>query len=47
MNKKALNNINCGLFVLTTAQNNKQTGCIINTAMQDTSTPLHIVITVN
>lgn len=47
MNKKALNNINCGLFVLTASQNDKQTGCIINTAMQVTSTPLQIAVTVN
>ena len=47
MNSKALNNVCCGLFVLTAKDGEKQNGCIINTVMQVTSTPLKIAITVN
>ncbi|MCD8026525.1 MAG: flavin reductase [Clostridiales bacterium] len=47
MDKKALNNIACGLFVLTARDGAKQNGCIINTVMQVTSAPLKISITVN
>ncbi len=36
-----------GLFVLTSADNNKHNGCIINTAMQVTDNPNRILITVN
>ena len=47
MNKNALYNIACGLFVLTTSDGSKQNGCIINTVMQVTSSPVKISITVN
>ncbi len=47
MNQKALNNINCGLFVLTAADGGKQNGCIINTVMQVTASPVKISITVD
>lgn len=47
MDTKALYNIQCGLFVLTAADGEKQNGCIINTVMQVTSTPVKISITVN
>lgn len=47
MNNSAFNNINCGLFVLTAADGEKQNGCIINTVMQVTSSPAKISITVN
>lgn len=47
MDKKAMNKIACGLFVLTAADGNKQNGCIINTVMQVTDTPLKISVTVN
>ena len=47
MDKQAMNNIACGLFVLTAADGNKQNGCIINTVMQVTDTPLKISVTVN
>ena len=47
MNKKALNNIACGLFVLTAADGDKQNGCIINTVVQVTSNPVKISVTVN
>ena len=36
-----------GLFVLTAKDGEKANGCIINTAMQQTSTPNVISITVN
>ncbi len=47
MNKNALYNIACGLFVLTASDDSKQNGCIINTVMQVTSSPVKISITVN
>lgn len=47
MNNSALYNINCGLFILTAADGKKQNGCIINTVMQVTQTPVQISITVN
>ncbi len=47
MDINALNNINCGLFVLTSADGDKQNGCIINTVMQVTVSPVKISITVN
>ena len=47
MDKNAMNNIACGLFVLTAADGDKQNGCIINTVMQVTDTPLRISVAVN
>ena len=47
MNISALNNICCGLFVLTACDEAKQNGCIINTVMQVSSQPIKIAVTVN
>ena len=47
MNKKAIYNLTYGLFVLTARCDEKDNGCIINTAGQVTSTPNRISITVN
>ena len=46
MDISALNNISCGLFVLTAKDGDKQNGCIINTVMQVTATPVKISVTV-
>ena len=46
MNNKITKNFSYGLFVLT-AKDQKDVGCIINTAIQVTSEPLKISITVN
>ena len=46
-NPKAMFALSYGLFVLTTRQGEKDNGCIINTAMQVTSEPNRIIITVN
>lgn len=46
-NKKAMYALSYGLFVLTARQGEKDNGCIINTAMQVTTTPNRITITVN
>jgi len=43
----ALNKLSYGLFVLTAKDGEKDNGCIINTAMQITSSPLRISIAVN
>ena len=48
MNTKALNNISYGLYLLSAEENGKANGCIINTAVQQTSTaPIKISVTVN
>ncbi len=47
MQKEALFKITYGLFVLSTRDGEKDNGCIINTAMQVTDTPLQIAVAVN
>lgn len=47
MNTKALYNITCGLYMLSSKSGDKAGGCIINTVMQVTSKPLRITVTVN
>ena len=47
MDKKAMYNLSYGLFVLTSAFEGKDSGCIINTAGQVTSEPNRISIAVN
>lgn len=47
MNKKAMNKLSYGLFVLTAKQDGKDNGCIINTAVQVASDPNRISISVN
>lgn len=46
-NKKAMYALSYGLFVLTTREGEKDTGCIINTGMQVTTTPNRILFAVN
>lgn len=47
MDKNAMFKLSYGLFVLTARQGEKDNGCIINTVMQLTDTPLRIQIAVN
>lgn len=47
MNKASIYNISYGLYVLTASEGDKDNGCIINTLLQQTSTPLQVSITVN
>ncbi len=47
MDKKTMYKLTYGLFVLTSASEGKDSGCIINTAGQVTSEPNRISITVN
>ena len=47
MDLNSLNKISYGLFIATSSYEGKHNGCIINTAMQQTVTPLQISITVN
>ncbi len=47
MNSKAMYNLTYGLFVLTSKDSEKPNGCIVNTAMQHTTEPNCISITVN
>ncbi len=46
-NSKAMYALSYGLFVLTARQGEKDNGCIINTAMQVTTEPNRLIITVN
>ena len=47
MKKEALFKLTYGLFVLSARDGEKDNGCIINTAMQVTDTPLQIAVAVN
>ncbi len=47
LDKKALFAISYGLFVLTAKDGEQDNGCIINTVIQATSTPLRVTFTVN
>lgn len=47
MDVKALFNIDCGLYILTAVEGDKDNGCIINTVMQVTNTPNRIAVAVN
>ena len=47
MDKTALFKLSYGLYILTSADNNKHNGCIINTAVQVTDNPSRITVTVN
>ena len=47
MDKSVMNKLSYGLFVLTACSNGKHNGCIINTALQVTTDPNRIAVTVN
>ena len=47
MDKAAMYKLTSGLFVLTAKEGEKDNGCIINTAMQVTTSPNRIIIVVN
>ncbi len=47
MDLSCMHKLSYGLFVLSAAEGDKQNGCIINTAMQVTTTPNRITIAVN
>ena len=47
MDKQVMYKLSYGLFALTSAFENRESGCIINTASQVTSKPNRISITVN
>ena len=47
MDKKAMYKLSYGLFVLTAKENDKDNGCIINTAIQAASDPNQLSICVN
>lgn len=47
MFEKEMRNLTYGLFVLSSREGDKTSGCIINTAMQVTDTPLKMVICLN
>ena len=47
MNNKAMYNLSYGLFALTTRENDKDNGCIVNTVTQVTTSPNRILVAVN
>ena len=47
MDKKAMYKLSYGLFVLTAKEENKDNGCIVNTAIQAASDPNQLSICVN
>ena len=47
MDKAAMYKLTYGLFVLTAKEGEKDNGCIINTAMQVTTSPNRVIIVVN
>lgn len=47
MDKKAMNKLTYGLFILTAKMDGKDNGCIVNTVMQVTTTPNRIIVAVN
>lgn len=47
MNKNALYNLSYGVYVVTTWANGKPTGCTANSAMQITSSPATIAVSIN
>ena len=47
MDTKAFHKLSYGLYILTTSYNGKYAGCVVNTAMQVTSKPARISVTVN
>lgn len=47
VDNKALYNIGYGLYVVTTNDGTKDNGCIVNTVVQQTSTPALVSVTVN
>ena len=47
MNRKALQKLSYGVYLVTTAQNGKSYGCVANSAMQITSSPAQIAVSIN
>ena len=47
MDKKVMYSLTYGLYVITTVDGDKKNGCIMNTAMQQTSDPSCISVTLN
>lgn len=47
MNRKALQKLSYGVYLVTTSYNGKPYGCVANSAMQITSAPAQIAISIN
>lgn len=47
MNRKALQKLSYGVYLVTTACDGKQYGCVANSAMQITSAPAQIAVSIN
>ena len=47
MNEKAMYKLSYGLFVLTSCENGRDNGCIVNTVQQVTTEPNRIIVAIN
>ena len=47
MNKKVLRNLSYGVYIITTMDKNRPTGCVANSAMQVTSSPATVAVSIN
>ena len=47
MNRKALQKLSYGVYLVTTSYNGKPYGCVANSAMQITSAPAQIAVSIN
>ncbi|MFR6588468.1 MAG: flavin reductase family protein [Ruminococcus sp.] len=47
MNRKALQKLSYGVYLVTTANGNQLAGCVANSAMQITSAPAQIAVSLN
>lgn len=47
MDKKVLRNLSYGVYVVTSKENSRQVGCIVNSIMQVTSNPCTISVSIN
>lgn len=47
MNRKALHKLSYGVYVVTASENGKHYGCVANSAMQITSSPASVAVSIN
>ena len=47
MDLKAFNQLSCGLYLISSAHEGKESGCIVNTVQQVTAEPPQLAVTIN
>ena len=47
MDLKAFNQLSCGLYLISSAYEGKESGCIVNTVQQVTAEPAQLAVTIN